>query len=47
MSGYRPNIEITVSLPTLYRSERFLLPETGEVVIMFKFDQPTLPTILP
>jgi hypothetical protein len=47
MTGYRPNLEITVSLPSLYRSEHFILPETGEVVITFKFDQPTLPTILP
>ena len=47
MSGYRPRLDITVSLPGLYRSEHFILPETGEVVITFKFDQPTLPTTLP
>ncbi|HKI45217.1 MAG TPA: hypothetical protein VKA08_07810 [Balneolales bacterium] len=47
MSGYRPKLDITVSLPGLYRSEHFVLPETGEKVITFKFDQPTLPTILP
>ncbi|HSG42623.1 MAG TPA: hypothetical protein VLA72_05660 [Anaerolineales bacterium] len=47
MSGYRPRLDITVSLPGLFRSERFVLPETGEVVITFKFDQPTLPTSLP
>ena len=47
MSGYRPKLDITVSLPGLYRSEHFILPETGEKVITFKFDQPTLPTILP
>lgn len=47
MSGYRPKLDITVSLPGLYRSEHFILPETGEVLITFVFDQPTLPTILP
>lgn len=47
MSGYRPGLEITISLPGLYRSERFVLPQTGEVSISFKFDQPALPTTLP
>jgi hypothetical protein len=47
MSGYRPNLNITVSLPGLFRSESFNLPETGEKLITFKFDQPTLPTSLP
>ncbi|HKJ39107.1 MAG TPA: hypothetical protein VJ972_10045 [Anaerolineales bacterium] len=47
MTGYRPGLNITISLPGLYRSERFVLPETGEVPITFKFDQPVLPTILP
>ena len=47
MTGYRPGLEITVSLPGLYRSEQFLLPQTGEVLISFKFDQPALPTSLP
>ena len=47
MSGYRPGLEITVSLPGLYRSEQFVLPQTGEVLISFKFDQPSLPTTLP
>ena len=47
MTGYRPNMRITVSLPGLYRSENFALPEQGEVNVTFKFDQPTLPTIIP
>ena len=47
MTGYRPGLEITVSLPGLYRSEQFVLPQTGEVLISFKFDQPALPTSLP
>ena len=47
MTGYRPGLEITISLPGLYRSERFVLPQTGEIPIIFKFDQPALPTILP
>ncbi len=47
MTGYRPGLGIIVSLPGLYRSEGFMLPEQGEVVIDFKFDQPALPTVLP
>ena len=44
---YRPGEGVTVSLPGLYRIEHLVLPETGEVVVTFKFDQPALPTILP
>jgi hypothetical protein len=47
MTGYRPNLEITISLPGLYRSEHFVLPQVGEVTVIFKFDQPALPTSLP
>ena len=47
MTGYRPNIGITISLPGLYRRESFTLPQTGQVDITFRFDQPALPTILP
>lgn len=47
MTGYRPEAGIVVNLPGLYRSESFILPKQGEVVITFKFDQPALPTILP
>ena len=47
MTGYRPGLGIDVSLPGLYRSENFKLPQFGEVVIVFKFDQPVLPTIIP
>ena len=47
MTGFRPNLMITVSLPGLYRSENFVLPQTGEVPVIFRFDQPTLPTSLP
>jgi len=47
MAGYRPGSGIVVSLPGLYRSESFLLPQTENVDITFKFDQPTLPTIIP
>lgn len=47
MNGYRPGLAIEVILPGLYRSEGFILPEQGEVVITFKFDQPALPTIIP
>jgi hypothetical protein len=47
MNGYRPGLGIDISLPGLYRNENFILPELGEIVITFKFDQPALPTILP
>jgi hypothetical protein len=47
MSGYTPGIGITVSLPGLYRSENLTLPEQGEVVVTFMFEQPVLPTSLP
>jgi len=47
MSGYTPGIGITVSLPGLYRSESFELPEQGEVTVTFMFEQPPLPTVLP
>jgi hypothetical protein len=47
MTGYPPNSGIDVSLPGLYRNETFLLPEQGDVTIVFKFDQPVLPTTLP
>lgn len=47
MSGFTPGIGITVSLPGLYRSESFELPEQGEVTVTFMFEQPPLPTVLP
>lgn len=47
MSGYTPGINITVSLPGLYRSESLVLPEQGEVTVTFMFEQPALPTVLP
>ncbi|HEU0296660.1 MAG TPA: hypothetical protein VFR47_28245 [Anaerolineales bacterium] len=47
MSGYTPNSGIDVSLPGLYRNQTFLLPEEGDVEVIFKFDQPVLPTSLP
>lgn len=47
MSGFTPGVGITVSLPGLYRSENFELPEEGEVIVTFMFEQPALPTLLP
>ncbi|HUG33814.1 MAG TPA: hypothetical protein VMJ90_03515 [Anaerolineales bacterium] len=47
MSAFTPGIIVTVSLPGLYRSETLLLPEQGEVVVMFRFELPALPTNLP
>jgi hypothetical protein len=47
MTGYEPGIGINVSLPGLYRDESFVLPEQGEVLVTFMFEQPVLPTSLP
>jgi hypothetical protein len=47
MTGYTPGIGIEVSLPGLYRSQTFVLPEEGETVVTFIFEQPALPTSLP
>jgi hypothetical protein len=47
MTGYTPGIGVNVSLPGLYRSESFTLPEEGEVLVTFMFEQPALPTSLP
>lgn len=47
MSGYTPGIGINVSLPGLYRNERFELPEQGEVTVTFMFEAPPLPTTIP
>jgi len=47
MSGYTPNSAVDVSLPGLYRSQSLVLPESGDVTVIFKFDQPILPTSLP
>jgi hypothetical protein len=47
MTGYTPGIRVEVSLPGLYRSESFTLPELGDIPVVFKFDMPALPTNLP
>ena len=47
MSGYTPGIGVTVSLPGLYREERFELPPEGEVTLTFIFEVPLLPTNIP
>ena len=47
MTGFTPGIGVNVSLPGLYRSESFVLPEGGEVLVTFMFEQPVLPTSLP
>jgi len=47
MTGYRPGSVVMVSLPGLYRNESVVLPEQGELIVDFRFEQPTLPTNLP
>lgn len=47
MSGFTPGIEVNVSLPGLYRNERFQLPQQGEVTVTFMFEAPPVPTIIP
>ena len=47
MSGYTPGIGVNVSLPGLYREERFELPPEGEITVTFMFEVPLLPTNIP
>jgi hypothetical protein len=47
MTGYPPGVGVNVSLPGLYRDQSFVLPEQGEVTVIFMFDQPALPTSIP
>ena len=47
MSGYTPGIGINVSLPGLYRNQRFELPQEGEVPVTFIFELPALPMTIP
>lgn len=47
MFGYTPGIGINVSLPGLYRNERFELPQDGEFTVTFIFELPALPTTIP
>ena len=39
--------EVVVSLPGLYRSETITVPRQGIVPVVFIFNQPTLPTVIP
>ncbi len=47
MSGYPIGISVTATLPGLYRSYSFPLPEDGEVLLDFGFSQPVIPTQIP
>jgi hypothetical protein len=47
MSGFTPGIAVNISLPGFYRSQRFELPQHGEVTVTFMFQQPPLPTNIP
>jgi hypothetical protein len=47
LSGYVTGTQISATLPNLYRSYRFYLPQHGTVPIIFSFAQPTLPGKLP
>lgn len=47
MTGYPPGLTINVSLPGLYREQSFELPAEGEVTVVFRFEQPALPTSIP
>ena len=39
--------EVTVSLPSYFRSQRIIVPAQGPVPVIFIFSQPTLPTVIP
>ena len=43
----RTGSQATVTLQGLYRSERFTVPSSGEVPIVFMFEAPVLPTDIP
>ncbi len=43
MSGHMAGIRIIASLPNLYRSYQFYLPQSGTVPVLFSFGEPTLP----
>lgn len=47
MTGYPPGLTINVSLPGLYREQSFELPAEGDVIVVFRFEQPALPTSIP
>jgi len=47
MSNHKVGSEVTISLPSLYRSFTTQLTEQGEILVPFRLKQPILPTALP
>jgi hypothetical protein len=47
MSGKQINSSVTVSLPNLYRVYRTRIPAEGEVLVIFRLEEPPLPPVLP
>ncbi len=47
LQGYVTGTQITATLPNLFRTYKFYLPQTGTVPIIFSFAQPTLPAKIP
>jgi hypothetical protein len=47
MTGKQINSSVTVSLPTLYRVYRTRIPAEGEVLVVFRLEEPELPPVLP
>lgn len=47
LTGERKGLDMTATLPGLYRTYRFFLPEDGTVPVIFVFTQPILPRTLP
>jgi hypothetical protein len=47
MAGKPINSSVTVSLPTLYRVYRTRVPAEGEVLVVFRLEEPQLPPVLP
>jgi hypothetical protein len=47
LTGQRIGLRIVASLPGLYRSYRFFVPQEGIVTVVFMFDQPVFPNTLP
>jgi len=47
MIGKPINSSVTISLPTLYRVFRTQIPAEGEVLVVFRLEEPQLPPVLP
>jgi hypothetical protein len=47
LGGKQIDSSLTVSLPALYRVYRTRIPAEGEVLVIFRLEEPPLPPVLP